>query len=72
MPQFVLSADSCTNPSEYTIDRRCYVTDKQKQQKPYNATVGLIDVDGYIYCTGTLGVFMETSKTRENNAVLII
>lgn len=40
--------------SEYTIDRRCYVTDEQKQQAPYNATVALLDEQGRIYCTGTI------------------
>lgn len=53
IPSLAMAADHCTNPSEYTIDRRCYVTDEQKQQKPYNAVVGLVDNRG-IYCTGTI------------------
>lgn len=52
---------------EYKIDRRCYVTDEQKQQKPYNATVGLLDERGEIHCTGTIvrqdnGYFVYTAK----------
>lgn len=46
--------DACTNPSEYKIDRRCYVTDEQKQQNPYSATVALIDEYKDPYCTGTI------------------
>lgn len=42
--------DSCTNPKEYTIDKRCYVTDEQKSQKPYNAIVSLKKG----FCTGTI------------------
>ena len=41
--------DACTKPDEFTIDKRCYVTDEQKQQKPYNAVVKLSNG-----CTGTL------------------
>lgn len=41
--------DACTNPNEFTVDKRCYVTDKQKQQTPYNAVVKLLNG-----CTGTL------------------
>lgn len=41
--------DACTKPDEFTIDKRCYVTDEQKQQTPYNAVV---KVKGG--CTGTL------------------
>ena len=47
-------ADHCTNPTEYTIDERCYVTDEQKERKPYNSVVALIDDDEFIYCTGTI------------------
>ncbi len=36
----------------YTIDRRCYITDEQKKEFPYNAIVG-VSVDGG-WCTGTL------------------
>lgn len=42
--------DSCTNPKEYTIDKRCYVTEEQKSQKPYNAVVSLKKG----FCTGTI------------------
>ncbi len=47
------AADHCTNPGEYTLDRRCYVTDEQKTQNPFSSVVGLINEKG-IYCTGTL------------------
>ncbi len=64
--------DRCENNGiyrdEYTIDRRCYITDEQKKQYPYNAVVGLVEevlfsygLDGGIkenyddvYCTGTI------------------
>lgn len=46
--------DACTRPGEYTVDKRCYVTDWQKTQKPFNATVALVDEDDFIYCTGTI------------------
>ena len=41
---------------EYTIDKRCYVTDtlRKEKPKPYNAVVALVDTDGDIYCTGTV------------------
>ena len=40
--------------NEYTIDRRCYVPDNQKQTLPYNATVALLNDKNEIYCTGTI------------------
>lgn len=50
-PNFAFgAADSCTNPSAYTVDRRCYVTDAQKKVKPYNAVVSV----GEDWCTGTI------------------
>lgn len=49
-PNFAFgAADSCTNPSAYTVDMRCYVTDAQKKVKPYNAVVRLEN-----WCTGTI------------------
>ena len=63
VPFISMATDRCTNPKEYTVDRRCYVTDKQKQQKPYNAVVALIDENGEIYCTGTLAAFTGWSKS---------
>lgn len=53
IPSLAMAADHCTNPKEYTVDRRCYVTDAQKKEKPYNAVVALINNDGP-YCTGTI------------------
>jgi hypothetical protein len=60
--------------SEYTIDRRCYVTKEQKQQSPYNAVVALLhekDSD-IIWCTGTIvkmddGYFLYTAKHCTDN-----
>lgn len=48
-PYASFGRDSCTNKNgEYTIDRRCYVTDEQKRVSPYNAVVRLDD------CTSTI------------------
>ena len=62
IPFMSMAADHCTNPSEYTIDKRCYVTDTQKQQRPYNAVVGItrpepvsiLSFIKYTNCTGTI------------------
>ena len=56
VPFISMAADHCTNPTEYTIDRRCYVTDKQKQQKPYNAVVEVLNLKwkSTVVCTGTI------------------
>jgi len=56
MPMMSLGLDdACTKPDEFTIDKRCYVTDDQKQQKPYNAVVGFLYQDGTKkLCTGTV------------------
>lgn len=53
VPFISMAADHCTNPNEFTVDKRCYVTDKQKKEKPYNAVVALVDKYG-VYCTGTI------------------
>ena len=59
--------DACTNPEKFTIDKRCYVTEEQKQQKPYNAVVGILQSYNDISCTGTIvkigdKLFMYTAK----------
>lgn len=46
--------DACTKPDEFTIDRRCYVTDEQKNVFPYNTVVALLSSKNRIYCTGTI------------------
>ena len=50
--------DGCIENKKYskdfTIDRRCYVTDEQKQQAPYNAVVALINDNNKTFCTGTI------------------
>jgi len=45
--------DACTNPDEFTYDKRCYVTDEQKQQNPYNSVIRYDAIDGRS-CTGVL------------------
>ena len=54
IPSFGWAGDHCTNPGEYTVDKRCYVTLDQRQTKPYNAVVALVDNDRGVYCTGTI------------------
>ena len=55
IPFITWANDHCTNPSAYTIDKRCYVTDEEKAQKPYNTTVALINhTDNTPMCTGTI------------------
>ena len=46
MPLIARAADYCTNPEEYTIDKRCYVTDEQKKEKPYNAVAMIVGQHG--------------------------
>lgn len=54
IPSLAMAADHCTNPKEYTIDKRCYVTDEQKKEKPYNATVAIKKPFWGMGCTGTI------------------
>ena len=65
--------DACTNPEAYTVDKRCYVTDEQKKEKPYNAVVALLGGYGGIAGSGTIvkrqgltkndvGYFLYTAK----------
>ncbi len=53
LPSIAMATDGCVHPEQYTIDRRCYVTDVQKEQLPYNTVVALVE-DGIKYCTGTI------------------
>lgn len=53
-PVCTFGADHCTNPDEYTVDKRCYVTAEQKIETPFNATVALMDRSGWIYCSGVI------------------
>ena len=46
--------DACTKPDEYTVDKRCYVTDAQKKEKPYNAVALVLDQDGKDCSGGTV------------------
>lgn len=48
IPGVLFARDACTDPDAFTVDRRCYVTDEQKKEKPYNAVVKLYG------CTGTI------------------
>ncbi len=62
IPTISVARDRCTNPGAYTVDRRCYVNDIQKHQKPFNASVALGDNAGVpyarkefdFYCSGTI------------------
>ena len=79
-PYVAHAADHCTNPDEYTVDKRCYVTDEQKQEKPYNAVVGVsVDGDYSINCTGTIvkngdEFFLYTAKhcvaKKDSNGII--
>ena len=67
MPSVSVAEDSCTGSNDHTIDKRCYVTEAQKQTKPYSAVVALYDDERGIYCTGTMlgidgGLFVNTAK----------
>lgn len=53
LPSIAMATDGCVHPEQYTIDRRCYVTDVQKERLPYNTVVALVE-DGIKYCTGTI------------------
>ena len=55
IPFTTWARDYCTNPDLYTVDKRCYVTDEEKAQKPYNSTVALItSTDNDPMCTGAI------------------
>lgn len=57
IPLVSWGGDICTRGvDEYTTDKRCYVTEKQKNEKPYNAVV-VVMRDGAVEggdCTGTI------------------
>ena len=73
IPCISCANDACTNPEAYTIDKRCYVTNEQKKEKPYNAVVALLGGGGGITGSGTIvkrqgltikdvGYFLYTAK----------
>lgn len=69
IPWISMAADHCTNPKEYSVDKRCYVTLLQKAMKPYNAVVGILKPNGTKpYCTGTIvkrddgNIYVYTAK----------
>ena len=43
--------DSCSYPDKYTVDKRCYVTEEQKKEHPYNAVVSIV---GEELCSGVV------------------
>ena len=48
-------ADACTNPSEYKIDKRCYISDTTWQNKPYKHILKMYDNDANIvFCTANM------------------
>lgn len=65
LPISLWASDHCTDPDKYTVDKRCYVTDKQKAEKPYNAVVWVFGGEGP--CSGTIfkengNLFVYTAK----------
>jgi len=68
LPMELSAVDHCTDPRQYTVDRRCYVPDSVKDTKPYSAVVALIDDTKFVFCSGTIvqdedgGVFLYTAK----------
>ena len=66
LPMELVAMDHCTHPGEYTVDKRCYVTNEQKKIKPFNAVAGVIGYYG-IGCTGSVvkdgdDLFLYTAK----------
>jgi len=62
-------AENGKHADEFTIDRRCYVTDEQKRQSPYNAVVGISDgcamvsdYSDFYKITTCSGVIIKNSK----------
>ena len=48
-------SDACTNPSEYTVERRCYVTDATWQRAPYKYILKMrYKSDGLVFCTANM------------------
>lgn len=83
IPFFSWAGDICTNPEAYTVDKRCYVNEEQKKEKPYNAVAAIL-ADGHTHCSGTIvkrqgltqddvGYFLYTAKhcvdTNEDNII---
>lgn len=57
--------DACTNPTDFTVDKRCYVTEEQKKKNPYNAVVSFLYASGEAKpCTGTI---VKRSSLSKNN-----
>ncbi len=72
----IAADDACTKPKEFTVDKRCYVTSAQKKQKPFNATVGLVNGDLKAYCTGTIvkgyyGYNGDKATTQEKETIYV-
>ena len=50
-----LLADVCVNPSEYTVDRRCYVDDATWSTKPYKHVLKMKYIDDdLVFCTANM------------------
>ena len=48
-------SDACTNPKEYTIERRCYLTEDAWQRAPYKHVLKMWrKADGKVYCTANM------------------
>ena len=64
--------DSCTNSAEYTIDRRCYISDTTWQNKPYKHILKMFDNDANIvFCTANMvaGKIVTARHCVENKDV---
>ncbi len=57
-------SDACTNPKEYTIERRCYLTEDAWQRAPYKHVLKMWrKADGKVYCTANM-VFGQIVTAR--------
>lgn len=69
-------ADACHKPKEFTVDKRCYVTDKQKKVLPYSSVADLVYKGDWSYCTGTFVYGVSDKKslfnfTKDNGLVYL-
>ena len=63
-------SDACTNPDEYTIERRCYVTNDVWQRAPYKHVLKMQKrSNGLVFCTANMvkGKIVTARHCIENN-----
>ena len=71
IPTFCL-ADACTNQNEYTIDKRCYVTDSIWKNRPYKHILKMYDnAENIVFCTANMvaGKIVTAKHCVENKDV---